>query len=110
MKFEKMSFLKYIKAYSMYSLAVFKADRAHRKTGITYYVLPNEKNKLIRVDNYLLNKYKKEGRINRCVTCKTLLKECFYFTKGGGINGDDISKKVKEMKRKMWIQYAFKKE
>lgn len=74
--------------YLRYREAVKKADKAHKKTGERYYVMPSTgyDRKLIIMDRYNFRKLKQKGYINRNANQRDLLRECFYCT--AYINGD----------------------
>jgi hypothetical protein len=68
--------------YLRYRSAVKKADKAHKKTGERYYVMPSTgyDRKLIIMDRYNFRKLKQKGYINRNANQRDLLRECFYCT------------------------------
>lgn len=69
--------------YLRYREAVKKADKAHKKTGERYYVMPSAdkgKPSLIIMDRFNFRKLKQKKYINHQATVRDLVSECFYCT------------------------------
>lgn len=92
--------------------AVRQADKAHKETGVRYYVMPTSgvSGQLIIMDRDNFRKLKQKGYIKRNTFVNDLERECFYCTayrNGTGV----LPPAVIEMKRKEYFSWlnSFKK-
>jgi hypothetical protein len=104
-------------------LAVQRAEKAYRgellhhttKDGrkvyhvgnIRYYVMPDWNDKLIIMHRRNMHKLRKKGRMSEKVQAHDLAKESFYFTTHAN-GADPITAKLKEHKRKKYVEYRIK--
>lgn len=61
-------------------LAIRMADKAHEKTGKRYFVMPDDKDKLIIMHRPSFRRLKQSGRISYVAKVSDLKRESFYFT------------------------------
>lgn len=101
-----MNIFKKIKASLRLREAVRQADKAHKETGVRYYVMPTSgvSGQLIIMDRANFRKLKQKGYINRNTTVKDLEFECFYCTSYR--NGmSELSSDVVALKRKQYYSW-----
>ena len=86
--------------------AVRLANKAHRKTGERYYVIPNGRGvKLIITDRKNFRKLKQKHYIHHKVFVRDLTVECFYCTPYRNGSGA-LSKKAIDLKRRQYIKWC----
>ena len=100
-------FFRFNIARLQYWYAARKADKLHEKFGERFYVMPDEKDKLIVFNRMAFRKYKRAGRITREAFVEDMVRECFYFTPNRSKLGG-ITPEIKEAKKQMWFDYKFK--
>lgn len=61
-------------------LAIHMADKAYQRTGKRYFVMPDDKDKLIIMHRPSFRRLKHTGRMSYCAKIIDLKKESFYFT------------------------------
>lgn len=101
-------YLKLLKRKIQLRIAANVADLKQAAFNKRYYVLPNEKHKLIalcRDDVKILKKY---GMMKKSVSHLDLMRECFYVTKVSLNDKPALDKKEREEKKKQWLKYAKK--
>jgi hypothetical protein len=83
-----------------------KADELHEKYKERFFVVPDEKDRLIIINRKSFRNYKRRGQINRNARMLHIIKECFYMTP----TRDNIPVEDYVIKRKklMWIEYKLK--
>ncbi|MCD8318311.1 MAG: hypothetical protein LUC45_05480 [Paraprevotella sp.] len=97
-----------LKASLLLREAILKAEKAHRKTGERYYVMPSYggEGKLIVMDRYNFRQLKHKGYITRNARVCDMVNEAFYFTPYR--NGDgrlaEKDRKDKAMRFFTWIE------
>jgi hypothetical protein len=100
-----MNIFKRIRAILRLNEAIRQADKAHRKTGERYYVMPNgNKGKLIIMDRKNFRKLKQKGYIENKAFVHDLEQECFYCTtyrNGSGM----LPLAVKTLKLKQYLSW-----
>ena len=57
-----------------------KADELHEKYKERFFVVPDEKDKLIIINRKSFRGYKRRGQINKEVRMFDIIRECFYMT------------------------------
>jgi hypothetical protein len=113
-------FFVYIYANIDLWLAINKAEKAHRGEyvvgnnrdgsprysvkGVRYYVMPDDKNRLIIMTRSQMHRFRTSKRMSNEVKVKHLLSESFYFT--ADKSGEVIDKSLKDYKRKKYIEYC----
>jgi len=100
-------FFRFNIARLQYWYAARKADKLHEKFGERFYVMPDEKDKLIVFNRKSFRKYKWDGRITREAFVKDMVRECFYFTPNGAELGG-ITYEIMEAKKQMWFDYKLR--
>lgn len=90
-----MNILKRISAYFRLKKAILMAEKAHKKNGQRYYVIPGHPSKptLLVVDRRNFRLLKRKGYINPNVYIADLDKDCIYKTpdrKGHGRTKEDF--------------------
>lgn len=83
-----MNIFKKIKAETVYSLAVRKADNAHSENGERYYVMPSEDGRLVIVDRRNFRILKRKNYISKDASVADMQRECFYCTPYRNGNGE----------------------
>ena len=84
--------------------AIRLADKAHAKSKVRYYVMPDEKDRLVVMNRKGFRFYKKKGLITHEAKVRDVMKECFYFTPDAGGNSP-MTSEIQEAKRLMWLEY-----
>lgn len=103
-----MNIFKRFRAVLRIKEAARQADKAHKKTGERYYVIPNGKNgKLIIMDRFNFRKLKQKRYVSHNVFVNDLERECFYCTPYRNGNGA-LSKEVVTMKCRHYIEFVAK--
>lgn len=100
-----MNIFKRFRAMLRLKEAVRQADKAHKKTGERYYVMPNgNTGKLIIMDRFNFRKMKQKGYVSQNAIIQNLIFECFYCTPYR--NGDGmLPKSVIDLKRKQYMSW-----
>ena len=88
--------------------AIRMADNAHAKYGDRFFVMPNEKDKLIVINRKSFRSYKKKGMISLDARVLHMIKESFYYTPTRD-EKTDLTSEIKAAKRLMWLKYYFNK-
>lgn len=95
-----MNLFSKIKASLRLRQAILLADKAHRKSGFRYFVIPvhgSHGKKLMVLDRFNFRRLKMKHYIHRLASMSDLQKECFYYT--GHANGrNTISPQQRQMK------------
>lgn len=119
-----IKFFIYLKAIISLWYATKQADKAYEgsteigknrdgspryaRKNVRYYVMPDENDKLICMNRRNFHKLRTNNQMSPEVLVRHLTKECFYFTPHA--NGTSpISEKVKDRKKKMYLDYCIKK-
>ena len=83
--------------------AIREADLKFAKYGRRYYVLPNNKHRLMVLSFSQIKKMRQAGMFSNKVNEYSVIEESFYFTPNKW--GEPLSAKRKNIKRKMWLNY-----
>jgi len=101
-------YLKLLKRKFQLKIAAHVADVKQAAFNKRYYVLPDDKHKLItlcRDDVKILKKYK---MMKKSVDHMDLMRECFYVTKVSLNDNPTLSPSERKKKQQEWIKYAKK--
>ena len=96
-------FLVMLKADRELQKSIRIADSKHRETNRRYYILPNNKHKLLVLSFSHIKKMRKLGMFSNRVNEANIIDECFYYTPNQW--GNPLSSKKRNIKRKMWLNY-----
>ena len=79
--------------------AVRLAERAHRKSGERYYVMPDHRDRLI-----VMRRLRRYGYMDSHVRMRDVMREGFYCTADRG--GVSLPPEVLAAKREMYLRYV----
>lgn len=90
--------------------AIHMANKAHAQNGKRYFVMPDEKDRLIIMHRPSFRKLKHSGQVSYQAKVKDLIRESFYFTPYTNtarcnVEKEIISPEVQESKRIMFHKY-----
>lgn len=84
--------------------AVRLAERAHRKSGERYYVMPDHRDRLIVMRRSGMRRLRRYGYMDSHVRMRDVMRECFYCTADRG--GVSLPPEVVVAKREMYLRYV----
>lgn len=84
--------------------AVRLAERAHRKSGERYYVMPDHRDRLIVMRRSGMRRLRRYGYMDSHVRMRDVKRECFYCTADRG--GVSLPQEVIVAKREMYLRYV----
>lgn len=84
--------------------AIQKAEKAHRKNGERFYVMPDDRDRLIIMRRKGMRRLRRYGLMDNRVRVRDLVKESFYFTPNRA--GEGLADGQKEAKRLMYLEYV----
>ncbi len=92
-----------LKADKELQSAIRVADLKYSKYKRRYYILPNNKHRLMVLSFSQIKKMRQAGMFSNKVNESSIIDECFYFTPNKW--GEPLPTKKKNIKRKMWLNY-----
>jgi hypothetical protein len=87
--------------------AIHMAIKAHNQNGKRYFVMPDEKDRLIIMHRPSFRKLKHDGQMSYSAKVSDLIRESFYFTpySSRNVEMEAITPEIQEAKRLMFHRY-----